>query len=851
MNAHQTHQVDPNPADQNPVDQDSTDTDQGCFHCGLDVPVHSNFVTEISGKPRRMCCPGCQAVAQAIADGGLDNYYKHRTGEIRSPELRDQAIPEQLLAELALYNQPSIQKAFVTDSDDGTKHAALVIEGITCAACVWLLEHHIANFEGVNKISVNLTNHRASLNWDNDVIQLSDILSEIYRIGYQGHPYHPDKEEQMLATETRKATRRLGIAGVFCMQVMMLAVALYAGDTQGLEDHLVTFIRWASFALATPVVIYSARPFFEAAIRDIKTRHLTMDVPVSIAIGGAYLSSIWATITASGEVYYDSVTMFTFFLLIGRFLEMKARHRTGRAGNSLLNLLPASAIIISNGEEQMIPATDLNAGDRVLVKPGHTVPADGVILVGQSSIDESALTGEYLPVSKSAGDPIVGGTINVENPIQIEITQVGASTQLSAIVRLLERAHEEKPPVARAADKLAGYFVAAVLITALTVGITWWFIAPEHAFWITLSVLVVTCPCALSLATPTALTVATGTLRQNGLLVTRGHVLESLSRATHIIFDKTGTLTEGNLSLQQVVVLEDQDREQALTIACALEAHSEHPIAKAFHKQAQYLPAIKSAEITNHVGQGLEGCIDSKRYYLGKPRFASQHSNRVLDYCDAPDNHSQWLLLSSETGPIAWFGLTDPPRKQSQTTLAQLKAAGLQIEMLTGDSSAAVQQVASELGINKVIAGVTPEQKLQHIQQLQDSGARVIMVGDGINDIPVLAGAQTSIAMGSATDLAKTNADAVLISGELQRLPQALYLGRKTQAIIRQNLSWAIIYNLIALPLAATGMIAPYMAAIGMSASSLVVVGNALRLSKLSRINRVELPDTSIQTTES
>ncbi|MEH6579200.1 MAG: heavy metal translocating P-type ATPase [Amphritea sp.] len=816
--------------------------DQACFHCGLDIPPASQYYSIIGGQSRQMCCPGCQAVATTIAEGGLENYYKHRTADAQSPNFADQAVTEELLCELKLYDQASVQKAFVTATAEGEKQAALVIEGITCAACVWLLEHHIKSLDGVRKISVNLTNHRAQLSWDDSIISLSQILTSIYHIGYRGHPYHPDKEEQLLEQETRKATRRLGIAGIFTMQVMMLAIALYAGETQGLEDHLATFIRWASFVLATPVVFYSARPFFEAALRDLKTRHLTMDLPVSIAVGSAYLASIWATVTASGEVYYDSVTMFTFFLLIGRFLEMKARHRTGRAGNSLLNLLPASAVILTNGEEQLIPANDLNIDDHVLVKPGHIIPADGTITQGNSSIDESALTGEYLPLSKSTGDTVVGGTINVENPIIVKVTQVGAATQLSAIVRLLDRAHEEKPKVARIADQMAGYFVTAVLITAATVGLSWWVIAPEHAFWITLSVLVVTCPCALSLATPTALTAATGSLRQGGLLITRGHVLESLSRATHIVFDKTGTLTEGNLSLQHTHTLANLSQDECLNIAAALELHSEHPIAKAFHQHAMQAGIRPAEELNNHVGQGLEGLVAGKRYFIGKPNFASRQSACLLSFADAPDNTGQWLLLSSETENIAWFGLNDPARKQARSTVQQLQQQGLKIQMLTGDSSAAVEHIAASLGIKEVISGVSPEQKLQHIQGLQKDGARVIMVGDGINDIPVLAGAQTSIAMGSATDLAKTNADAVLISGDLLRLPQALNLSRKTQSIIRQNMSWAIIYNLIALPLAATGMIAPYMAAIGMSASSLVVVGNALRLSKLGRVNRVESP---------
>ncbi|MBN0986150.1 heavy metal translocating P-type ATPase [Amphritea pacifica] len=812
--------------------------ESGCFHCGLDIPAGSQFYTVIGGQPRQMCCPGCQAVAQVIADGGLENYYKHRTSEAASPE--SISASEQLRAEFELYDHHSVQTHFVAELADGSRQATLVIEGITCAACVWLLEHHIGSLEGVIAASVNLTNHRARVQWDEQKIHLSDIFIAMHSIGYQGHPYHPDKEEQLLEQETKRAMRRLGIAGVFTMQIMMLAVALYTGAGASLESDYENFIRWASLVLATPVVFYASRPFFQAALRDLRTRHLTMDLPVSIAIGGAYIASIWATVTASGEVYYDSVSMFTFFLLIGRFLEMKARHRTGKAGNALLNLLPASATLYTDDGEKIVAANELQQGNRILVKPGHTIPADGVIVKGSSSIDESALTGEYLPLTKREGDKVVGGTINVENPIDLEVTQVGASSQLSSIVRLLERAHEEKPRVARLADTVSGYFVTAVLIVAATVGLVWWQINPDHAFWVTLSVLVITCPCALSLATPTALTAATGTLRQHGLLITRGHVLESLARATHIVFDKTGTLTEGNLSLHNTTPLAKMTAQECLEIAAALEAHSEHPIAKAFHRLSQKHQVIAADQLKNHVGQGLEGSIAGKRYFIGKPAFATQLCSQQLDFIDAPDTEGQWLLLASETEPLAWFGLNDPARKQAANMVQQLQSMGLEVQMLTGDSSAAVEHIARQLKIDAVISGVSPEQKLQHIQQLQDNGAQLIMVGDGINDIPVLAGAQTSIAMGSATDLAKTNADAVLISSELVRLPQALRLARRTRANIRQNLGWAILYNLIALPLAAAGMIAPWMAAIGMSASSLVVVGNALRLTKLDRADRLE-----------
>jgi len=803
---------------------------EGCYHCGLDIPPNSQFFTLIDGQQQRMCCPGCQAVAQTIVDSGLDNFYKHRaTSSTDTPDIAVNTVSDAQLNELSLYDEPSLQKEFVVDKD-GQREATLVIEGITCAACVWLLEHHLTKQAGVSVAKVNLTNHRARICWNPDEQKLSQLMAEIYRIGYQAHPYHPNKEEQLLEQERKRATRRLGVAGLGMMQVMMIAVALYGGAIQGIEGKHVTFMRWASMVIATPVILYAARPFFIAALRDLRTRHLSMDVPVSIAIGGAYLASIWATVTDSGEVYFDSVTMFTFFLLIGRYLEMQARHRTGRAGNAMMDLLPASAIKLIDGEESIIPAKELCVGDHVLVKPGHTIPADGVILSGNSSVDESALTGEYLPIRKETGAEIIGGTINVENPVTIEVTKIGAETQLSSIVRLLERAQEDKPKAAQLADRVASYFVAAVLLTAAGVSFGWWLVSPEDAFWITLSVLVVTCPCALSLATPTALTAATGTLRQKGMLITRGHVLENLSRATHVVFDKTGTLTEGNLTLQETRVLSDDTTENVQAIAAALEQHSEHPIARAFQPVAGNLTA---SDLNSVLGQGLEGIVDGVRYRIGKPGFAAELCN--MEEPAPPEESGQWLLLCSEQAPQAWYRLDDQIRREAITCIKSLQAMGLQCEMLTGDSSGAVQSVARTLNIDTVISGVSPEQKLEHIQQLQSQGAQVLMVGDGINDIPVLAGAQTSIAMGTATDLAKTNADCVLISADLLRLVDAIRLSRKTRTIIRQNLSWSAGYNLLALPLAALGFVAPYMAALGMSLSSLVVVGNALRLSRLPK----------------
>ena len=805
-----------------------------CFHCGLPIPPGTDYRALIQGQPRSMCCPGCQAVAETIAASGLENYYKHRTGPAGAPEIKTRDLNPDFVDELSLYDNPEMQKSFVSSVND-LPEASLVIEGITCAACVWLLEHHLNKLAGVADVRVNLTNHRARISWHPEQQQLSHIFAEIYRIGYQAHPYQPDLEEQRLALEQKKALRRLGVAGIGMMQTMMLAIALYGGALQGMEAQYESFMRWISLVFATPVILYSAQSFFQAALRDFKTRHLTMDVPVSIAIGGAYLASVWATITNSGEVYFDSVTMFTLFLLTGRFLEMKARHRSGRAGNALLNLIPNSAIQLIDGKEQLIPASDLQVGMEILVRPGHTIPADAEIIAGRSSVDESALTGEYLPVAKQTGETVVGGTMNVENPLTLRITQTGNDTQLSAIVRLLERAQADKPAVAKIADKVASYFVAIVLLTATVVGISWWQIEPANAFWITLSVLVVTCPCALSLATPTALTAATATLREHGLLITRGHVLEALASAEEVVFDKTGTLTEGRLTLQQVAPLNGVTEQDSVLRAAALERHSEHPIAHAFQDASKQLNAT---DIEASLGLGLQGTIEGTVYRIGKPDYAMALCPDAT--LTPPTESGLWLLLCSDAGPQAWFRLNDHLRPEAARAMAQLKQLGLNCHLLTGDSSSAVAETTAQLGIDHCMSGASPEQKLQYVNQLQAEGKRVIMVGDGINDIPVLAGSQTSIAMGSATDLAKTSADAVLVNHDLTRLASGIQLARKSRKVINQNLAWSLCYNLTALPLAAFGFIAPYMAALGMSLSSLVVVGNALRLSRLPKNGAAE-----------
>lgn len=801
-----------------------TDPLTACYHCGLDVPERSDYSLVVDDKPRDFCCPGCQAVASAIIDGGLEHFYQFRT--------ENSVRPNEAAADFAVFDLPDVQHDFVFPIEDNSLQAQLLLEGISCAACVWLIEHHLSKIAGVESVRVNATTHRCLIQWQRDAVALSDLMAALSHVGYHPIPATQDRQQQLREKENRSALMRLAVAGFGMMQVGMVAVALYTGADASWEVYL----RWLSFIIATPVVLFSARPFFSAARSAILARHLTMDVPVSIAIGGAYIASTWATMFGGGEVYFDSVSMFTFFLLWGRYLEMRARHRNGIESDRLAQVLPATAERADEqGGWQTIPLKQLGLNDLVLIASGTTVPCDGVVIDGSSGVVETLLTGEPDAVQKIKGDSVIAGTLNTDSALQVRVTAVGQSTRLSAIERLVEQAQQDKPNQVAMADRLAGFFVAAVLLVSVLVGLVWWQIDSSRAVWITLSVLVVTCPCALSLASPTALTAAVAWLRQRGLLVTRGHVLEGLTQVERVIFDKTGTLTVGSPQIAQVinaaqVSMSDSESKPLLQLCGALEIGSTHPIAKAF---SNYQGARQATQIRQVTAQGVEGLVDGDLYRLGKPEFLTKGLR-------APQSRGQWLVLgkqiksSSDTRwkPVMWIQLQDQLRESAAPLIQSLLARGLDVELLSGDGEAEVERVAKALGFTHWRHNQSPDQKLSIIQMLQQRGDKVLMVGDGINDVPVLSGAYVSVAMGGATDLAQTRADSVLLGNDLMALDSAFSCAETTRKIIRQNLGWALCYNLVALPLAAVGLIAPWAAAIGMSASSLVVVGNALRISR-------------------
>jgi len=789
-----------------------------CYHCGQPLVPDAAFSVLIAAQVQPMCCRGCQAVAQAIVDNGLGEYYKSRTA---LPERGQEVLPAEL-DQLRLYDHPKIQQSFVRDTGEHLKQAVLILEGITCAACVWLNERHLMQLPGVKSVQVNYASHRARVTWDAREITLSKILAEIQQLGYHAHPYNAQRAANSREQQRKKDLRRLAIAGIAAAQVMMLAVALYAGGWYGMEAGTVQLLRWFSFALTVPVLVYAARPFYAAAWSALKIRRPNMDVPVVIALLAAFAGSVANTVWGQGHVYYDAINMFVLFLLGTRLLEQGARERSVEAAENLLKLAPAMATRVTAHGQQLVPVLELVPGDRLLVKPGETFPADGMVEAGISGVDEALLTGESRLVAKQPGAAVIAGSINIDGPLTLSVTGIGENTVLAGIVRMLDQALAQKPRLAQLADRIAGQFTWALLALTALVGLAWWWFDPARAFDSVLAVLVVTCPCALSLGAPAALAAAGSHLLARGVLITRGHALETLARVDHVVFDKTGTLTYGKPLLAATHPLAEWDARQCLRWAASLEQASEHPLAAPFLAQIAPEDLLPVTDARNEPGQGVSGIIDGRRYFIGRTALPVQ--------ADAAETGATQVWLADETRLLAKFVLADTLRSDAKPLIDALKAQGLRLSIFSGDDAATVRHIGEQLGIDDCRGGLKPADKLAAVRALQAAGGVVMMLGDGVNDAPVLGAAQVSLAMGGGTQVARASSDIVLLSERLIEVAHALVLSRRTMRVMRQNFAWAIAYNLIAVPLAAVGWVSPWLAALGMSASSLIVVANALRL---------------------
>lgn len=808
-----------------------------CFHCGLPLPAAAHWTAVIDGMARPMCCPGCQAVAQAIADHHFDDYYRTRTVFSASAERPE--LSARIPSELKLYDALEVVNQYARGTE--ICEANFSVEGIRCAACVWLIEKRLRRIPGLVRAEMNVATERLYVRWTKETCKLSDILSALHQIGYTAYPFDVLKHGEQLRRANRTLFRQLFIAALSMMQVMMYTAPFYLAADGALEAEAATLMRWAGLLLTLPALLYSAQPFFKGAWRTLKQRALGMDVPVALGLGAAFIGSVAATVRGQGDVYFDSITMFIFLLLCSRYLEQFARRKAASTLEKLHHALPASATLLVDypacRTATTIAASALNVGDMILVKPGEALAADGVLVEGDGTLDVSLLTGESRALHPNVGDFLPGGALNAGQALVVRVAKPACESTLAALMTLVERAGQAKPQLSLWADRVAAWFVVALLLLTVLVFGFWQSVDPARAWSIAIAVLVVSCPCALSLATPTALAAVTDRLLRQGVLIMRSHVLETLHKTTHVIFDKTGTLTTGTPVLQRIVTLNTIEKEQCLQIAAALEASSAHPLSRAISTAARALSQASSNELparalSQVAGQGLEGWVEGTHYRLGRAAFVQELAGPPLPITLTDDALTP-VYLGSSSGWLARFELIDVLRSDARQVVEYFQARGKIVILLSGDHPTVAHQIGADLGICETYGAYLPDQKLAFVQALQRKGAVVAMVGDGMNDAAVLRAADVSFAMGTGAALAQAQADAVLHSGRLSAVSDAARAASQTMTIIRQNLAWAILYNAIAIPAAAFGWLNPWLTGIGMSVSSALVVLNALRLRRI------------------
>lgn len=729
------------------------------------------------------------------------------------------------------YDQPALARQYVYERADGQREIHLYIEGIHCAACGWQIRTTLQRaFPGLT-VAVNVATARAEICYP-PTVALSALLRTIAGAGFTPNLFRPAENERRQQAQQRAQLLRLAVAGLGMMQVMMLALALYAGAWQGMEAQYRALFRWLSLLLTTPVFFYSGWPFLQRAGAGLRARTVNMDVPIALALAGAYGASVYHTVLGRGEIYFESVAMFIFFLSLSRHLEFRTRRRAQLNAIQFMKLLPevverweGSASVSPGAEEapagwRQVPLSTVQPGDRLRVRAEGTIPVDGLIVAGSSRVDEAMLSGESEALPRRPGDRVLAGSHNLASPLEIEVSATGQETTLAGIQRLMARAEQHKSARLEENFRLAQQsIIALLLLAALGYGL-WSWLAPERAFEIVLAVLVATCPCALALATPTVLTGALNHAHRQRILIKDSATLDRLLRVRDVVFDKTGTLTEGRFRLLQSHY--DGDAAELNALAASLERHSSHPLAWTV-RQLSPDADLSLAEVAVVASQGVSGLYRGRRWYIGRREFMP------VACPPPPTEDGVWVYLSDGERLRAQWQLDDPPRPGLAALLAEL-GADYRLHLYSGDRPANVQRLARLGPFTSVAAGLLPADKLRRLETLPPGGR--LMVGDGINDGPVLAAAEVAVAVGRANPLSQSQADIVLLAAGVEALPYLFRLARRCRRLIRQNLAWALGYNLLIVPLALAGLLSPWLAALGMSLSSLLVVGNGLRIGR-------------------
>jgi len=808
---------------------------KSCFHCGQSIPSDEVVHYTIQNSPESFCCHGCAGVCDAIYEAGMQSFYRRTPdGELLSP-------PPPPTKDIEFFDYDEVQSQYVENLTP-LREITLVSEAIHCAACIWLIEHTLAKIDGVKMAKVNFTNKQIKIRWDNDQIQLSDIIKSLNRVGYDAVPYDSSVSDEAFRKANRDLLYRLGFAGFAMMNVMWFSVALYTGADQDADFR--QYFHWIEFIIATMTLLYSGKPFLQGALTSLKSRTVGMDVSISLGILVTYFYSIWVTVepTHSGNAYYDTMIDFMFLLLIGRYLETISKNKAIDSSRRLMDLQPKVARLQTANGIEVVPVRKLQPGQTVLVKPGDQIPVDGILLKGAGNVNESMLSGESREIYKQAGSPVSAGTLNLDGALSVEVRSILQNTALGRIIHMVEDAQGSKAPIQCTAERIMPWFVSTVIALSLLT-FSYWMIQLdfETAMIAATAVLIITCPCAFGLATPMATAVATGVSAQNGILIKNGAVLEILNEIEHFVFDKTGTLTKGQMQLMGLHFVQGQEDKDLIEAISQIEQQSEHSVAKAIVTGLQMrYPHLKNLHqapklFQAHSGKGVEAKQGQSHYLIGTSQWLKGYGISLPETLVQQEvaqgrlgQTSVWVARDRQI--VAILFLEDEIREDAAETIFRLKQRGKKVSILSGDRTEVAETVAQRLGGMEVMAEVLPEQKFAMIDALKKTGVKVAMIGDGINDAPAMARADVSFALGSGNDVSMDCADLVLINNELRSVDTAVELSHRTLKTIKQNIASSILYNLTMVPLAMAAMLTPLIAAITMPLSSLIVIGNAARI---------------------
>ena len=781
-----------------------------CAHCGLPVPAG---LAGLSGKEPAFCCGGCRTAWDVLHDAGLARYYDLSERRAARVESSGRTFEE--------FDHPAFHELWVRGRAGGLCETDLYLEGVHCASCVWLVERTPLAVPGVARAELDMARGIVRLAWNPAATRLSTAARFLDTLGYRPHPFRGARADALRRDEDRGALIRIGVAGAIATNVMLASVALYSGRFSGMEAEFERYFRWIAMLLTAPALAWPGRVFFRGAWSSLRARALHMDVPVAIALAGAYARGVANTFSGRGPVYFDGVAALVFLLLVGRFLQTRAQRAAADSGEMLYALSPPTARLVEDDGSREVPAESLVPGMVIEARHGETLPGDGVVVAGEARLDRSLLTGESRPADARPGDTVYAGTVVHGATLRVRVEKAGEETRVALLLREVERSAARRAPIVRSADRLAGVFVAVVLVLA---GLTWggWSrVDPAKAFDHAVALLVVTCPCALALATPLAITVAIGRAARAGILVRGGDALEALAKPATLVLDKTGTLTEGRTSLA------DWEGDDAVRPAVlALERHSAHPIAAGFVAAWPGVPAAVATGVTSTTGGGLEGEVEGRRFAIGSPAFvlARAADPAGLAARGAGEAHTP-VLVAADGRVLARAGFGDAVRPDAAATLAALRARGWRTRLLSGDAPPVVLAVGARLGFapEECAGGASPEAKLAAIEALA-RGGRVVMVGDGVNDAAAIARATVGVGVKGGAEACLAAADVFLARPGIAPLAELVEGSARTLGVIRRGIAISIAYNVTGAALAIGGFIDPLVAALLMPASSLTVV---------------------------